>query len=87
MFADLAITARTTLLFQCFDPTFESGAQRAGIFNEIIELGSIALGSGVISVVEGARVEVADACNVVVESPEAVLEGRDLRSWLAEDMV
>jgi hypothetical protein len=78
LFADLAITARAALFFQCFDAAFQCCAESAGIFDEFVEGSSIALGSVIIGVVEGARVQIADAGNIVIKSLQAVLEGGNL---------
>ena len=77
---NLAIPTTTTLLLECLDPPAKHIAKCAGIRDKVLELLVDALARRIVCRVQGARVEVRDAVDVVVEGSNVVLNGGDLHN-------
>ena len=77
---NLAIPTTTTLLLECLDPPAKHIAKCAGVRNEVLELLVDALARRIVRRVQGARVQVRDAVDVVVEGSNVVLNGGDLHN-------
>lgn len=67
LLSDLAITARHFLPFQSLDPPFERIAERTSVRDEVFQLCRVSLSDDFISNVDGSRVKLRDAGDVIVE--------------------
>jgi hypothetical protein len=79
LFPNLAISARRTLFLQRLDPSLKNITECTGISHKFFELSCVTLGEGIVGVVQRTCLQVRDAGNVVVKSPQAILNRRNLR--------
>lgn len=69
LLANLPISSGTSLPLKRLNSALEGRTQCAGVFHKLVKLCRIFVGGGIIHIVERARMEVANAGNIVVEIP------------------
>lgn len=74
LFTDLGITAASAFPLKALDASLEIPTERTGVIHKGIELLCIPLGGGIVHVVEGPGMEIADPRYIVVEGPQCVLQ-------------
>jgi len=76
---DLTVTTSTSLPLQSLDPPLERVTERASLFHEFLQFRCGSLASGFIGGVDGPRVKLGNAVDVLVELFQTVLDGGNLR--------